>query len=600
MENFFISLMEMSENIKIDQALSFALKLPPKERTKSAFLNYGFEESTDSVQIIVRHTDSIKNLEELFPYTKVTELLNGYAIITTLTDNIEPLSALPRITYIEKPKRLSYQLQNSRSASCLAGVQKNVFAIDSSFQNIPFGYALSGSGTLVGIIDSGIDYSHPAFLSGTGESRITYLWNQAAETEDYSHIPAGYGFGTLYTQDTITAALLEGRTLPDTETGSGHGTSVAGIAAGNGNGSPGLIYRGIATESELIVVRLRRQETDFAGTTEVMMGVDFCIRKAMEENKPIAINLSFGTNEGSHTGQSLFESYLSELIGTWKAVIVAASGNEGDSRHHIRIFLERSETQVEFSIGPGEKSLSLQIWKDYTDEFQTVLEAPDRSRFFFPEENGLPASFPYGNGKILYYSGTPTPFTTQQPVFIEWISGNTGFLEQGIWKLSFLPKRIITGMVNLWLPTVEAIGKETGFLEPNVNTTLTLPATARNVITVGAYRTDTGSLASFSGRGYTADGRIKPTLVAPGVNVMTTVPGGGYGRKTGTSIAAPFVTGSAVLLMEWGIVRGNDPFLYGEKLKAYLIRGARKLPEQTMVPDQAAGYGALCVRDSIP
>ena len=554
----------MSENIKIDQALSFALKLPAGERMESTFLNYGFEETTDSVQIIVRHTGSIKNLEELFPSTRVTELLNGYAIVTTRTELIEPLSALPQITYMEKPKRLSYQLQDSRSASCLAGVQKNIYASESSFLNIPTGYALSGAGTLVGIVDSGIDYSHPAFRMANGASRIAYFWNQAADAEeDFSRIPAGYGFGIQYTQDALTEALLEGRLLPDTETGSGHGTAVAGIAAGNGNGSPGLRYRGIATESELIVVRLKRKETDFAGTTEVMMGVDFCIRKALEEKKPIAINLSFGTNEGSHTGQSLFETYLSELIGTWKTVIVAASGNEGDTRHHRKVFLGNSEVQVEFAMGPGEKSLSLQIWKDYTDEFQIILETPDGKRISFPEENGLPFSYPSGNGKILFYSGTPTPFTIQQPIFIEWISGNAGFLEQGIWKLSFLPKRSITGNLNLWFPTVEAIGKETGFLEPDVETTLTLPSTARNVITVGAYRTDTGSLASFSGRGYTADGRIKPTLVAPGVNVMTTIPGGGYGRKTGTSIAAPFVTGSAALLMEWGIVRGNDPYLYG-------------------------------------
>ncbi len=596
--------MENSENrtnIKIDQALDFALKLPPEERAESAFLNFGFEDDINSLQVIVRHTESIRNLETMFSSTKVTELLNGYAIITTLPENLEALSSLPQITYIEKPKRLSYELQDSRSASCLSGVQKSIYTANMDFQVSTSGFSLSGAGTLVGIIDSGIDYRHPAFLSENGESRIAYFWNQAADAaDDFSRIPAGYSFGVQYTKSTLTEAILENGLLPDTETSSGHGTAVAGIAAGNGNGSPGFIYRGIATESELIVVRLRRKDKDFSGTTEVMMGVDYAIRKAIEENKPIAINLSFGTNEGSHTGQSLFETYLSELLGTWKATIIAASGNEGDARHHSRIVLNTPEQQVEFSIGPGEKSLSLQIWKDYTDEFQMILESPGGKRFFLPEQNGIPFHFQTNSDKIIYYSGTPTPFTIQQPVFLEWLSGDAGFLERGIWKLSFLSRRSITGIVDLWFPTVESVGKETGFLNPEPDTTLTLPSTARNVITVGAYRTDTGSLAAFSGRGYTADGRIKPTLVAPGVNVMTTVPDGRYGRKTGTSIAAPFVTGSAALLMEWGIVRGNDPYLYGEKLKAYFIRGAKKLPEQTMVPDPAAGYGSLCVRDSIP
>lgn len=587
---------EISEPIKIDQALQLSLKIPVEERMESTFLNYGFE-NANSLQVIVRYTGNMKDLEEMFPDTTVIELLNGFAIITTRADYINALSALPQITYIEKPKRLSLGLQDSRSASCLSGVQKNIYTVETDVPNALSGYGLSGLGTFIGIIDSGIDYRHPAFLSENGESRIAYFWNQAAETLDFTQIPAGYGFGAQYTKDMITEALAENRPLPSTETGSGHGTSVAGIAAGNGAGSPGLRYRGVATESELIVVRLRRKEEDFAGTTEVMLGVDYAVRKAIMENKPIAINLSFGTNDGSHTGQSLFETYLSELLGTWKTTIVAASGNEGDARHHSRMFLDTSTREVEFSIGPGENSLSLQIWKDYTDEFQMVLESPSGKIFSFPEENGIPFRYPLRNGTLIFYIGTPTPFTMQQPVFLEWISD---VLETGIWKLSFLPKRIITGIVDLWLPTVEAIGKETGFLNPEPDTTLTIPSAARNVITVGAYRTDTGSIAAFSGRGYTADGRIKPTLVAPGVNVMTTVPGGGYGRRTGTSIAAPFVTGSAALLMEWGIVRGNDPFLYGEKLKAYLIKGARPLPEQTEIPDTEAGYGALCVRDSIP
>ncbi|MBR1740843.1 MAG: S8 family serine peptidase [Lachnospiraceae bacterium] len=217
---------------------------------------------------------------------------------------------------------------------------------------------------------------------------------------------------------------------------------------------------------------------------------------------------------------------------------------------------------MEFSIGPGENSLSLQIWKEYVDEFQIALEAPNGEHFLFPEQTNTPFRYQTNFGEILYYNGGPTPFTIKQPIFIEWISSPTDFVESGTWTLFFSPKRIILGTVNLWFPTIEAIGKTTGFFSPNPDITLTIPSTAGNVITVGAYRTDTDSIAPFSGRGNTADGRIKPTLVAPGVNVITTIPGGGYGRKTGTSIAAPFVTGSAALLMEWGIVRGNDPFLY--------------------------------------
>lgn len=132
-------------------------------------------------------------------------------------------------------------------------------------------------------------------------------------------------------------------------------------------------------------------------------------------------------------------------------------------------------------------------------------------------------------------------------------------------------------------------------------TTLTIPSTASGVISVGAYNDSNLAYADFSGRGFTRQTRqVKPDLAAPGVDIITAKAGGGYEAVTGTSFAAPFVTGSAALLMQWGIVDGNDPFLYGEKVKAYLIRGARHLPGYTEWPNERVGYGALCVEESIP
>ena len=107
--------------------------------------------------------------------------------------------------------------------------------------------------------------------------------------------------------------------------------------------------------------------------------------------------------------------------------------------------------------------------------------------------------------------------------------------------------------------------------------------------------------ADFSGRGTERGENFrKPDLAAPGVDIMTTVPGGGYAPATGTSFATPFVTGAAALLMEWGITDGNDPFLYGEKVKAYLQKGARSLPAFSEYPNPQIGWGTLCVRESLP
>lgn len=375
---------------------------------------------------------------------------------------------------------------------------------------------------------------------------------------------------------------------------------MAGIAAGNGRGSAGLSYRGIATGSELVVVKLGRSGEDFAGTTDVMMGVDYVLRKAMEMGKPIAINLSFGTNQGAHDGRTLFEQYLSDLNGVWKNVIVAATGNEGDSRHHAGLKLSEADEFIEFTVGLRERRMWLQIWKQYVDEFQAALKTPSGERFYFPVVPQQSISYPYGDNRLYLFLGAPTPFRDTQELSVEWTAGEGGFIESGIWTLEFYPEKIIDGRINMWLPTVEAIGLSTGFLSPEADTTLTIPATARNIITVGAYRSDNDTVANFSGRGNTVDGRQAPTLAAPGVGVVTARPGGTYSAQTGTSFAAPFVTGSAALLMEWGIVQGNDAYLYGEKLKSYLAGGARRLAGQIVVPDTRAGYGALCVSASLP
>ena len=172
------------------------------------------------------------------------------------------------------------------------------------------------------------------------------------------------------------------------------------------------------------------------------------------------------------------------------------------------------------------------------------------------------------------------------------------FINPGIWRIELTPRRIVVGDFDMWLPAGGITNPGTGFLIPSEFTTLTIPSTAFSAISVGAYNAYTGSLAPFSGRGYTRNNEVKPDLVAPGVDIMSASPGGGYTMRSGTSMATPFVTGSAALLMEWGIVRANDPYLYGEKLKAYLIDGARQLPIEKVYPNRTLGFGGLCLNNT--
>ena len=130
--------------------------------------------------------------------------------------------------------------------------------------------------------------------------------------------------------------------------------------------------------------------------------------------------------------------------------------------------------------------------------------------------------------------------------------------------------------------------------------TLTIPSTARRVISVGAYDARREAYADFSGRGAYDSTVNKPDVVAPGVNIILMAGSVNERSVTGTSFATPFVTGIAALLMEWGIVRGNDMYMYGEKVKASLFKGARQLTGYTQTPNNVTGWGAVCFRNSLP
>ena len=205
-----------------------------------------------------------------------------------------------------------------------------------------------------------------------------------------------------------------------------------------------------------------------------------------------------------------------------------------------------------------------------------------------------------GGAVVLLYYGEPSPFLEYQEIFFDFLPKDN-YVESGIWKFTLRPVRISDGRYDFWLPSAGALNRSTRFLRPTPDTTLTIPSTALRPISVGAYDDASQTYAGFSGRGNTRMyGIPKPDLVAPGVGIIAPARGGGYAPVTGTSFAAPLVAGAAALLMEWGIVQGNDPYLYGDKVKAYLRKGARPIPGESEYPNPRVGYGALCVADSIP
>lgn len=280
------------------------------------------------------------------------------------------------------------------------------------------------------------------------------------------------------------------------------------------------------------------------------------------------------------------------------------SGNEGTSAGHAAGRLsDDEEEEVQLAVQEREPALNVQIWKSYVDEVEFSVISPSGVRVGPFQEILGPQRFVLGGTELLLYYGEPKPYSVKQEIYISFIPVRS-YIDSGVWRLALAPRRIVDGSWEMWLPAQASLNEGTAFLQPDSSLTLTIPSTAALVVTVAAYDARTFSYADFSGRGpeslYESGGAPKPDLAAPGVRVNAPVPGGGYREFSGTSFAAPFVTGSAALLMEWGIVQGNDPYLYGEKVKAYLRRGARELPGYDEWPNAQLGYGALCVKDSIP
>lgn len=558
---------------KLENLLNISLQATKEEREKSEELGIGYDPEQNTWELIVRYTGSLDGLRIRYPQIRIRELLNQYAVLIVLETLVDVVSQETVIEYVEKPKQLYFELQAGKAASCINAVQQGM--------NNPFG--LFGKGTIVAVIDTGIRAESMEFRNADGSTRILNIWDQTTGTEyDRSQIDEA-----LQNETKDTAGIPGADVL-------GHGTQVAAIACGSS---------GVAAQADILVVKLGlAAKNGFPRTTQLMEALDYVVRKAIDYGKPLAVNISFGNNYGDHTGSSLLENFINDIADSWKCSICIGSGNEGLGAVHTGGTLtEDTEETVELAVSSYETGLSIQIWKDYWDDIAVEIIAPSGRNLGRIQENSRVSRIRYEDMELLTYFGEPSPFRIRQEIYIDMIP-QTVYIQSGLWKLRLIPRSIRNGRYDMWLPAQGALNFGTGFTSPDSASTFTIPSAAAKAVTVGAYDAGTGSAAPFSGQGYIVEIggslMVKPELAAPGVNVL--VPSvSGMARVSGTSYATPFVTGSAALLMEWGIVRGNDAFLYGEKLKAYLIKGAEPLAGAA-VPDTQTGWGRLCLKNSLP
>lgn len=576
----------MAEN-KLGGLLNVVEQFPSAIATPELEQSLGFGIAGNWEVVVKYHGDIERIAKEQGGVAQV--ITAEFAILTIPRQNIVNLKIYTEVEYIETPKRMVFSYTQNMVASCVPQTQ-----------NGPV-YQLKGNGVILGIIDSGILYSHPDFRNLDGSTRIVSIWDQSVQ----GNPPPGYKIGTEYTREQINIALeqptrMQQLQIVPSEDYAGHGTHVAGIAGGNGRASNGEII-GVAPEAEFIIVKLGQPGREgFVRTTEIMTATKYVIDKARDLGRPVAINISVGMNNGSHDGKSLLELFLSEMSLYWKTSIVVATGNEGITPNHFASIVTQGGTSTfQFTIGVSEAFYDVYIWKSFIDIFEVEIIAPTGERTGRVTIRQGARSFVIRGTRIFVVFSPPSPLNGDEEIvlFLEGVGGN---VNSGVWTVIVYGIDVIDGRYNAWGPTREQVGINTGMLNPTPFTTLTTPSTSPDVISVGAYNSVTGQIAAFSGRGFGRnDSVIKPDLVAPGVNINSTSNTGRYTIMSGTSMATPHVTGAAALMMEWGIVKGNNPFLYAESLKTYLLRGTRKDIPQILFPDPLWGYGKLCISNAL-
>ncbi len=514
--------------------------------------------------VIMRYSGDIRFLVQDYDMN-IIFLLNQFAVARVSKEELFQLSAIPQILYIDITRQLVYEQavsQIDRTISC--------FPVRNSYKE-----RLRGTGIVVAVIDSGLDLLHPSFQKQDGTTRIVAYWDQ----NQAGNPPPVYGFGTEYDEADIQAIQNTGHSSFSYDR-SGHGTAVASIISA------------LADDAVLVGVAARPDTAAF------LCAIDYAVRYVLQNNLPLVINLSYGNNYGDHLGNSQVEHYINQLQATGKITVVTGTGNEGSTGRHQKIF-GTAENISRIYVSNGLQAFNLQLWSAYGNLYRFYFIAPNGQKspeFSIQNTNRTYEFFLYGT-TISLQIGMPSPYNVQQEVFISFF-GNP--ISPGSWQLMLVPNRQTRLSVNAWLPVSASTSADVFFEQPTEDMTFTIPASAQHVISVGAYDTRLQTVAPFSGRGLFSNELQKPDLAAPGVNIRTAQAGGGYGQSTGTSFAAPFVSAAAALLMQWGITDSNDPFLYGERVKAYLQAGAVKLPGTVKSPNAESGYGALCAQNSLP
>ena len=539
---------------------------------------------------IIRYKQNIEGVPEYQPDERFQIINDLFGVLYVPMREIPELQ-LNSYSYSSIPRCYTYMDTGALSASGVTRLHGHPYL------------KLKGSGTLVAIIDSGIDYLHPAFHRGM-TSKILSIWDQELESGLTERIPFGREFNRGEIEQALSAEN-PWEVVPSMDK-SGHGTEVAATAAGYSIEKEG--FSGAAPEAELVVVKLKQakrylrdlyllpQEADIYQEDDIMLAIAYVLRVAAENQKPLSICIGLGSSMGAHQGEGPLNEYINSIAAFSQNAVSVPAGNEGTARHHYMKTLSAANIKDTIELRVGEKESTrgfmLEFWGDSPNFYSMTIQSPTG------EQLSISTSLK-NSTQELYFVFVETKVLVNY-VPIERRTGNTlifiRFLHPsaGIWK--FLVEGRIPGesRFHIWLPVRGMISDDTYFLEPSPEYTITSPGDAADAMTATAYQYRDNSLYVQASRGYNTENVVKPDFAAPGVDILTASIGAGaeFAPATGTSLAAAQTAGMAALLFEWSLIRENEPYFTGNSIKNYLSRGAvRDL--NLSYPNQEWGYGRL-------
>lgn len=458
-----------------------------------------------------------------------------------------------------------------------------------------------GAGTIVAVIDTGIDYTNKIFKNPDGSSKIVTLWDQSIQSDSF---PENYYYGTEYSQEDINRALVSNdpfSVVPSRDY-VGHGTFVSGVIAGSRDLEHN--FSGVVPDAEIIAVKLKDPKhyiRDYFAVgakvhcyqeNDIMQGVKYAVEIAKRLNKPLSICISLGSNQGPHDNLGYFSQFLEEIGKTHGVAIMTAAGNEGVSRHHYygNIRPNTSYETMQLHVGKGEESFSMEIWGVHYSAYSVDLQAP--SGEFIPKISVKPGE---NKTQEVNIEGTRiilAHYSIDSKSSKHLIQMRFYHPKAGVWSFRIFGNSDLKQSFNAWLPINQFITPNTFFLKPNPDVTITSPGNALLPITVTGYDYNTKALFSHSSRGYTSSDQVSPDFAAPCVNIVGPTLAHTYEMRSGTSLAAAYATGIGAILLEWGIVCGNFNGMNCLSIKKLLVQGAKRIPNMDY-PNKDWGYGML-------